>query len=70
MDGFTFFKSYSKAFQKLSIKDRGELITKVLDFMFDDIEPTFTDKEEKQELVWLGIEANLVNSKSKSRKRK
>ena len=38
--------------------------------MFDDIVPTFTDKEEKQELVWLGIEANLVTSKNKSRKKK
>lgn len=69
MDGFTFFKSYSKGLKKLSVKDRGLLITKIIDYMFEDVEPTFSEKEEKQELVWLGIEANLVNSKSKSRKK-
>lgn len=69
MDGFTFFKSYSKGLKKLSVKDRGILITKIMDYMFEDIEPIFTDKEEKQELVWLGIEANLINSKNKSRKK-
>lgn len=70
MDGFTFFRSYGNAFKKLSIKDKGILITKIIDYMFEDIEPTFTDKEEKQELVWLGIKANLVSSKNKSRKKK
>lgn len=70
MDGFTFFKSYGNAFKKLSNKDRGILITKIIDFMFEDIEPTFNEKEEKQELVWLGIEANLISSKNKSRKKK
>lgn len=69
MDGFKFFKSYYNAIKKLSLKDRGGLMTKILEFMFEDITPTFTDKEDRQELVWLGIEANLVNSKNKSRKK-
>ena len=68
MDGFTFFKSYGNAFKKLSIKDRGILITKIIDFMFEDVPPSFTEKEEKQELVWIGIEAILTKSKNKSRK--
>ncbi len=69
MDGFKFFRSYYNALNKLNDKDRGILIKKICDFMFEDIEPTFTDKEEKQELIWLGIEANLVSSKNKSRKK-
>lgn len=69
MDGFKFFRSYYNAMMKLSVKERGIFITKIMEFMFEDKKPTFTDKEEKQELVWLGIEANLINSKNKSRKK-
>ena len=68
MDGFKFFKSYANALKKLSLKDRGSLITKMCDFMFENKEPTFSEREEKQELVWIGIEANLISSKRKSRK--
>lgn len=69
MDGFKLFRSYYNAMKKLSVKDRGVFITKIMEFMFDDIQPSFTEKEEKQELVWLGIEANLISSKNKSRKK-
>lgn len=70
MDGFKFFRSYYNALNRLNDKERGAFIKKMCDFMFEDIEPTFNDKEEKQELIWLGIEANLIVSKNKSRKRK
>ena len=70
MDGFKFFRSYYNALNRLNDKERGAFIKKMCDFMFENIEPTFTDKEEKQELIWLGIEANLIVSKNKSRKRK
>lgn len=70
MDGFKFFRSYYNALNRLNDKERGAFIKKMCDFMFEDIEPAFTDKEEKQELIWLGIEANLIVSKNKSRKRK
>lgn len=69
MDGFKFFRSYYNVLKKLSIKDRGSFITKLTEFMFEDKVPIFTEKEEKLELAWLGIEANLVNSKNKSRKK-
>lgn len=69
MDGFKFFRSYYNALNRLNDKERGAFIKKMCDFMFEDIKPTFTDKEEKQELIWLGIEANLIVSKNKSRKR-
>ena len=68
MDGFKFFRSYYNVLKRLSVKERGVFITKMLEYMFENKDVTFTEKEEKLELAWLGIEANLISSKNKSRK--
>ena len=66
MKGFTFWKSYYDVLKKLTVEQRGEFITKMGEFAFEEKEPTFSEDEEKMEIAWLGIVANLVTSKKKS----
>lgn len=66
MDRFTFFKNYYMAVKELKPKDQQDFILKILEFMFENKEPKFSEKQREQKLVWLGIVASLTKSKNKS----
>lgn len=68
MDRFTFFRNYYKAIKELKKKDQQEFAMKILEFIFDNKEPEFNEKQREQKLIWLGIVASLTKSKNKSNK--
>jgi len=64
MYGFTFFKSYHEAAKHLSDEDQGIFYKAILDYMFDDVTPTF---EGHLMGFWMLVEPNLKTSKLRSK---
>lgn len=66
VESYAFFKNYYVALKELLENDSKELNWKINQYIFDGVEPSFTDDEREQKLVWLGIVGNLNNSIKKS----
>jgi len=63
IQGFTFYRSYYDSMKELSDEDKKEMIYAILDFVFKDIEPTFTGIKK---MAWQLIKPNLNTSKNRS----
>ena len=63
--GYTHFRSYHDSIKDLDKEDRRDILEAIDDFMFDDIEPSFTGFKSA---IWTLIVPNLTTSKNKSRK--
>ena len=63
--GYTHFRSYHDSIKDLDREDKRDILEAIDDFMFDDVEPTFTGFKNA---IWTLIVPNLTTSKNKSRK--
>ena len=63
--GYTHFRSYHDSIKDLDKEDKRDILEAIDDFMFDDIEPSFTGFKNA---IWTLIVPNLTTSKNKSRK--
>lgn len=63
--GYTHFRSYHDSIKDLDREDKRDILEAIDDFMFDDIEPSFTGFKNA---IWTLIVPNLTTSKNKSRK--
>lgn len=63
INGFTFYKSYYECLTGLEQKDKEQILYAILEYVFEDKEPTFDDFKKT---IWILIKPNLTTSKNKS----
>lgn len=66
--GFTFFKSFVEALEKLKYEDsKKEVVLAIVYYVYYNKEPCWSNKErDKKELIWTLIEPTLTSSKNRS----
>jgi hypothetical protein len=65
--GYTFFKSYHECLIELDIEDKKDILNAIDNYIFEDIEPTFTGIKKA---IWIATLPNLNTSKIRSKARK
>lgn len=62
---FSFYKSYYDALQQLDEEDQREIVFAIINYIFEDKEPRFKDRDIKK-MVWILLLPNLEKSKNRS----
>ena len=63
LTGFVFYESYLEALNELTAEQFKSMVNKIMDYMVNDIEPTFEDRDMR--LIFKSIKTNLDSNKAK-----